>query len=48
MIDNRSNSVRYRFESADAKIEILESAVGRCLGWFSNTHPFIACFPQKT
>jgi hypothetical protein len=48
MIDNRSNSVRYRFESADAKIEILESAVGRCLGWFSNTHDFIACFRQKT
>jgi hypothetical protein len=48
MIDTRSNSVRYRFESADAKIEILESAVGRCLGWFSNTHDFIACFPQKT
>jgi hypothetical protein len=47
MIDNRSNSVRYRFESADAKIEILESAVGRCLGWFSNTLDFIACFPQK-
>jgi hypothetical protein len=47
MIDNRSNSVRYRFESADAKIEILESAVGRCLGWFSNTLDFIACFPKK-
>ena len=48
MIDDRSNSARYRFDSADAKIEILESAVDRCLGWFSNTHTFIACFPQKT
>jgi hypothetical protein len=48
MIDNRSKSVRYRFESADAKIGILESAVGRCLGWFVTPHDFIACFPQKT
>jgi hypothetical protein len=45
MIDNRSKSVRYRFESADAKIGILESAVGRCLGWFVTPHYFIACFP---
>ena len=48
MIDDRSNSARYRFDSTDAKIGILESAVGRCLGWFSNTLSFIACFPQKT
>lgn len=48
MIDNPSNSVRYRFESADAKIGILESVVHRRLGWFSSIHYFLACFPQKT